>query len=191
MKTLCSLALLLFAFALLSCGKDDDNNKPGYGSVYIRMSINGSAVLNATAESPTDQSATVSARITTQDLEGPEATVPKNTLIIGGTVIIDQASAKVKTLNISMPNVIAPGTYDLIEKGGMFIYSDASEGMSNLKGYTIMDAEDGSCSITITKVGGEPIPTAGKVVKGTFTATVKDGGVTYTLTGAFNGGLKE
>ncbi len=184
----CLSALLLLPVA---CGQDHDSSPKKYGPVYVNLNINGSPALNATADSPLDQSALISARITSRDITGSGQTIAKNTLIVGASVIIDQASAKIKTLNFSIPGITEPGTYNLIEKGGLFVYSDASGGMSSMIGYTIAEPEDGSCTVVISKIGGEPIPAAGRVAIGSFTATVKEGGTTYTLKGSFNGGIPE
>lgn len=189
-KTLFSW-LAAFMLLTLACGQEPDNSPKNYGPVYVNMNINGNPALHVAADSPLDQSATVSAKITSRAITASGETIAKNTLIVGASVIIDQASAKIKTLNFSVPDVTAPGTYKLVEKGGLFVYSDASGGMSNMLGYTIMEAEDGSCTVTINQIGGEPIPTAGKAVKGSFTATVKDGEITYRLKGSFNGGVPE
>lgn len=106
-------------------------------------------------------------------------------------MVINQAESKVKSLSFSVPNVVGTGTYDLVDQGGLFVFSDSSNGMGDIKGYTITDSEDGTCTVNITKIGGEPIPAAGKIAKGTFTATIEDEGVTYTLKGSFNGGLAD
>lgn len=183
------LAILVLPMA--SCDSQSTDSSPTYGPVYVKMSINGNPELNVTAESPLDQSAPISARVTTKDIDINGQVMAKNTLIIGGTVIINQDSGKTKTLSISMQNIEAPGTYNLLEHDGIFVYADASGGIDNLIGFTIAGAGDGTLSLTIEKVGGEPIPPLGRIVKGTFTATIVDDGTTYNITGSFNGGIPD
>ena len=63
-----------------------------------------------------------------------------------------------------------------MEEGGLFVYSDASNGISGLIGYTIADPADGNCTVVVTQIGGEPIAAAGKVAKGTFFAIIRTEG---------------
>lgn len=188
--------ILTYAFVTLmlffiSCGDNSTDPTSEYGPVHVTMSLNGNPELNAMAQSPLDQSAPVLARVSTMDIEINGQVMPKNTLNIGGTVFIGQDPGKSKTLSIVMMNIEAPGTYKLLEQDGLFVYSDASEGIDNLVGLTIFETGDGTLSLTIEEIGDEPIPTLGRLVKGTFTATITDGGTTYNITGSFNGGIPE
>lgn len=189
-KSIFPMLLFLLIFCS-SCGKDKADSLSTYGKVHVHMTLNGTQVLQVNASSPLEQDKPVMARITTRDMGNSGETLHKNTLIIGATEFIDQKSGKVKSLSISIPEVHEPGTYNLVEKGGLFVYSDSSEGMEALMGFTIAESSDGSCTVHITEIGGEPIPTAGKIVKGSFTATLEDSGTSYTLKGSFNGGIAD
>src|SRR5690606_22326615 len=99
----------------------------------------------------------VVAYITAVDNTGPDGTVlPANTLSITGMAHIDMTMGKRKSLTISLSGVDGPGTYDILEHGGVVVYSDASRGMSNWEnvlGWAAgVDEKGSSGTVTVTDV---------------------------------------
>lgn len=183
MKTIfLNAALLMLAVFLSACGEDE--SLPA--DQYIRLSINGVEDLNITGTTGSFDANPIIANVTVAENGGLAA----NTVQIGAAVIDEGSSNITKSLSISLQGLTAPGTYDLVEKEGIFVYSTAT-GNTFQEGYQMSLDEHGVCTVTITEISDQVRPGIGKPIKGTFSATVviDDAGNTHTLTGEFNGGV--
>lgn len=177
MKTT-AIGTLLAGVVLLLAGSGTASAQM-VGHSYLRMHLNGTPHLDLSMADGMHQMTPVVAYITIGDRAGPGgAVMPANTLSITGRAQIDMTLGASRTLTISLLDIDGPGTYDILEHGGVVVYSDASNGVANFErvmGWNAgVDEEGSSGSVTITEVGNA-VPGMGWPVKGHFTIDVVGG----------------
>ncbi|HEY9561971.1 MAG TPA: hypothetical protein VIR29_14405, partial [Anseongella sp.] len=113
-----------------------------------------------------------------------------NTVQIGAVTLDEESGEVTQNLSITLLDISSPGTYDLVDNEGIFVFTTTDQGKYE-SGYTVVEDTDGVCTVVIEEIGDKARAGLGKPIKGTFSATVViDGdGHTRTLTGEFNGGV--
>jgi len=177
---ICSSFILIGA----ACSKGNEQKD---STVYVTLK-SGTEVLMDVRGSLSETAGRAHARISTEDIEGPGGDVRKNTVGIVANVVTDRETAKMQSLVINVPNVVGPGTYDIVKEDGLFVYSDSRNRMKG--GEVSPEAGSSKGTITIEAIGGSDLPGLGKAVKGRFSVTAKgiDGSM-LELSGSFDGGL--
>lgn len=180
----CWIVCSSFLLIGISCDKKSEQKAR---LVYVTLK-SGTEVLIDVSGTLSETAGRAHARISTEDIEGPGGDVRKNTVGIVANVVTDMETAKMQSLVINVPNVVGPGTYDIVKEDGLFVYSDSRNGMKG--GEVSPEARASKGTIFIEAIGGDDLPGLGKAVKGTFSVSAKGiDGTVLELHGAFDGGI--
>lgn len=174
----------LMAVFIFSCSKGKSKE-----NVMVQVTLRaGDEILMDVRGTASEVAGKAHARISTQDISGPEGgTVKTNTVgVVANTS--GQGDNEMKTLVITLPDVTGPGRYDIVALKGLFIYSDSRDGM---KGWEVSPkAETSRGIIHIEAIGNKDLPALGRPVKGTFSVTAESqDGTLRQFTGTFDGGM--
>lgn len=177
--------LFLVLFFLSACQKGGNDNGQETNQ-YMRVRVNGTDDLNITGTVGSFDPNPIIANVTVKDNGGLKA----NTVQIGAAFIDEEVGEQTQSLELGLQGITSPGTYDMLENDGLFLYTSKTGGTVRTR-YYISGEEHGFCTITIEEISDLVRPGIGKSIKGTFSATViiDEDGNTHTIEGDFNGGV--
>lgn len=183
-------AFLLLAILFFACG-DDDSSSSGNPSqigkeLYLRLELNGAEQFHVTGTRGEFHENPILATISTAE----DGVLEPHSVQVTGGLINEEGTGYVKTLSLVLKNITAPGTYDLLEQEGEFVYSISDSSGGHVAGYSLFVPENGSGTVTIEEISDKVRPGIGKPVKGTFSIWISfSDKEIYNLTGEFNGGV--
>lgn len=182
-------ALILLTILFCACG-DDDSSSGGNSlqgeELKLRLELNGEEQFHVTGTIGEFDENPILANVSTES----DGVLEPNSVQVTGGLINEEGTGYVKTLSLVLKNITAPGTYDLLEQEGEFVYSISDSSGGHVAGYSLFVPENGSGTVTIEEISDKVRPGIGKPVKGTFSIWISfSDKEIYNLTGEFNGGV--